>query len=93
MIKTYERSVLQLLIVFSRNEEKDIIHTFIRNVKTHSTMQERKLIPLYAVHLHFLVTRAGWLVTKICEHYTFEQAPFKKKFVTMNQNASQKAEV
>ena len=41
--------------------------------------------------MHFLVTRTGWLVTKIYEHYTFEQACFKKEFVTMNHNARQKA--
>ena len=56
-------------------------------------MKEKIYISLYAEHMHFLVTRAGWFVIKIYEHYTFEQAPFKKKFVTMNQNASQKAEV
>ena len=55
-------------------------------------MKEKIFIPLYVEHLHFLVTGVGWLVTKIYEHYTFEQAPFKKEFVTMNQNARQKAE-
>ena len=53
--------------------------------------QEGKNILLSVKHLHFLVTRAGWLVTKIYEHYTFEQTPFKKELVTMNQNARQKA--
>ena len=31
-------------------------------------------------------------MTKIYEHYTLEQACFKKDFVTINQNARQKAE-
>ena len=56
-------------------------------------MKEKKIIPVYAEHLHFLVTRAGWLVTKIYEHYPFEQACFKIEFVRMNQNASQKAQI
>ena len=47
---------------------------------------------MYAEHIHFLVTRTGWLVTKIYAHYTFEQSLFKKEFVTMNQFARQKAE-
>lgn len=38
------------------------------------------------------MTRVGWIVTKIYEHYTFEQPCFKKEFVTMNQNVRQKAE-
>ena len=47
---------------------------------------------MYEEHIHFLVTRTGWLVTKIYAHYTFEQSLFKKEFVTMNQFARQKAE-
>ena len=92
LVKPYERSVLQLLSVLSRNEEKDIINAFKHNAKTHSIMKEKKIIPLYAEHLHFLMTRAGWLITKIFKHYTFEQACFKKEFVTMNQNARKNAE-
>ena len=87
LVKPYERSVLQLLSVLSGNEEKDIINAFKHNAKTHSIMKEKKVIPLYAERLHFLMTRAGWLITKIFKHYTFEQACFKKEFVTMNQNA------
>ena len=36
--------------------------------------------PLYAEHLHFLIKRARWIVTKIYAHYTFEQSKFKKRF-------------
>ena len=32
---------------------------------TYSVVKEKKCIPLYAGHLHFLVARIGWLVTKI----------------------------
>ena len=36
------------------------------------------------------MTRAGWLVTKIYQHFTFEQSKFKKDFVVMNQDSRQK---
>ena len=91
LIKPYERSVLQILSVLSRNEEKDMINTFNHNAKTHLTINEKKYVSLYVEHMHFLVTRTGWLVTKICEHYTFEQTCFKKEFVKMSHKARQKA--
>lgn len=87
MIKPYERSVLQLLSVMSSDEEKDIINTFRYNEETHSTMKEKKFIRLYAEQINFLVTTAGWLVSKIHANYTFEQSSFKKEFVTMYQVA------
>ena len=46
---------------------------------------------LYAEHLHVLIKRTGWIVTKIYAHYTFEQSRFKKGFITMNQVSKQKA--
>ena len=55
-------------------------------------MKEKKIISLNVEHIHFLVIRAGWLVTKIHAHYTFEQSVFQKEFITMNQVARQKAE-
>ena len=63
--QVHERSVLQLMIVLNKNEDKDIINNFKSNSKTHSTVGDKKFIPLYAEHIHFLVTRAGWLVIKI----------------------------
>lgn len=93
LIKPYERSILQLLSVrqeTSRNKEKGLINTFKHNTKTHSTMKEKKFVPLYVEHLHFLVTGARWVIIKIYKHFIFEQAPFKKEFVTINQNARQK---
>ena len=75
--ESYERSTLQLMSIMVRNEEKDKINSFPYTSKTHSTLKEKKFIPLYADDLHFLTTRAGWLVTHIYEHYTFEQSKFK----------------
>ena len=80
LIKPYERFTLQLLSVLSKNEEKNIINTFKDNTKAYSTMKEKKIIPRYAEHLHFLLIRADWLVTKIYQHYTLEQACLKKTF-------------
>ena len=57
------------------------------NSKTHATLKDKIFVTLYAEDLYFLITRAGWKVTKIYDHYTFEQDTFKKDFVIMNQNA------
>ena len=42
------------------------------------------LNPLYLEHLKKSIGRAGWKVTKIYAHYTFEQERLKKKFILMN---------
>ena len=76
--------------VFNRNEHKDIINNFKSNSKAHSTVGDKKFIPVYAEHIHFLVTRAGWLIIQIYQHFTFEQSKFKQYFVVMNQKARQK---
>ena len=77
-IRAHERSTVQLMSVLNRNKHKDIIHSFKCNAKTHSTLDEKKL-SLYAEHLHFLIKRAGWLVTSIYRHFTFEQSKLKNK--------------
>lgn len=51
LTKPYKGSVLQLLTVMSRNEEKGIINIFKYNEKTHSTMKEKKL-SLYMQNTH-----------------------------------------
>ena len=86
-----ERSTLQLMSVMVRDEEKDKINTFAYNLKTHSTLKEKKSVSLYAEDLHFLITKAGWLVTYIYVYYTFEQSKFKKDFVVMNRKSRQTA--
>ena len=70
-VKAHERSVLQLMSFLRRNRDKDFINNFKYNAKKNSTMDEKKFIPLYAERIHFVVTKAGWLVTKIYQHYTF----------------------
>ena len=90
-IGPYGRSTLQLLSAAVRNEEKNTINSFPCNSKTHLTPKEKKFILLCAEDLHFLITRAGWVVTYIYEHYTFEQSMFKKDSLIMNQKSRQAA--
>ena len=71
VIQAHQRSVLQLMTVLNRNEDKDLINNFKSNAKTHSTLGDKKFIPLYAELVYFLVKRAGWLVSKIYQHFTF----------------------
>ena len=53
-------------------------------------MKKKIFIPLYTEHLHFLIKRAGLIVTKIYAHYTFEQSQFMRDYVIMNQVSRQK---
>ena len=90
-MEPFVQSTLQLMNIVVRDEEKDKIISFPYTSKTHFTLKEKKIIPLYAEDLHFLVTRAGWLVTHIYERYTYEQSKFKTDFIVTNQKAKQKA--
>ena len=59
--------------------------------KSHVTMFPKRFIPLYLDDLRFLIKRAGWHVTKLYWHFTFEQDAFKREFVLMNQTSRQNA--
>ena len=41
---------------------------------------------MYLEQICFPVVRAGWKITNIYTHYTFEQERFKKNFILKNQN-------
>ena len=90
-MEPFERSTLQVMSILVRDEGKDKRNSFSYTSKTHSTLGEKKFIPLYVEDLHFLIKREGWLVTYIYEHYTFEQSKYKKDFVVMNQQSRQAA--
>ena len=90
-MEPFERSTVQLMSIIRRDEEKDKTDSFPYTSTTHSTLREKKFVPLYVEDLHFLITRTGWLVTCTYEHYTFEQEKFKKDFVVMNKKARQHA--
>ena len=75
-----------------RLNNKGTINSFKTTAKTHAAMDEKIAIPLYAEHLHLLLSRYGWRVTKFRGHYTFEQKKFKMDFVIMNQVSRQKSQ-
>ena len=54
-------------------------------------MFKKRFQPLYLEHLSLLIKRAGWKVTKIYSHFTFEQEHFKRDFIVKNQRARQNA--
>ena len=77
-VNAHERSAVHLISILSRNDKRNIKNSFKCTEKTHSTLDDKKFIPLHAKHLHFLIECAGWLVTRIDEHFTFEQSKLKK---------------
>ena len=85
-----ERSLFQLLELFSKNEQ-DKPRSYVCTAKSHATLLPKTCIPLYIEDLRFLIKRAGWKVTKLYSHFTFEQDTFKKDFVLMNQKSRQQA--
>ena len=46
---------------------------------------------MYLEDLVFCIKRAGWKVSKIHSHLTFEQKRFKQKFILMNQKSRQQS--
>ena len=48
-------------------------------------------MPIYLEELAFVIKRAGWKVTKIHAHLTFEQKRFKQKFILVNQKSRQES--
>ena len=85
-----ERSLNQLLELFDKTSEKKP-KLYRWTAKSHATMFPKMFIPLYLEDLRFLIKRAGWIVTKLYSHFTFEQDAFKKDFVLMNQKSRQSA--
>ena len=84
-----EWSLFQLLELFDKTNDKP--KSYRCTAKSHATMFPKKYIPLYLEDLRFLIKRAGWIVTKLYSHFTFEQDTFKKEFVLMNQRFRQNA--
>ena len=78
--------------IIRRNDEKNVTRQIKASTKTHATFKEKKNIPVYAEGIHhFLVNRAGWLVTEIYQYFTFSQPNYKKDFMIMNQRSRHKA--
>ena len=83
-----ERSLFQLLELFDTTDNGKQ-KSYRCTAKSHATMFPKNCIPLYTEDLRFLIKRAGWIVTKLYSHFTFEQNAFKKDFVLMNQYSRQ----
>ena len=85
-----EGSLYQLLELLDKtNDDKPKSYGY--TAKSHATVFPKIFIPLYLEDLRFLIKRAGWIVTKLYSHFTFEQDAFKKDFVLMNQRSRQNA--
>ena len=90
IIDPCERSVFQLLEQYKEGDNDNPL-AYRATSKAHPTMLKKKFIPMYLEHLAFVIKRAGWKVTKIHAHLTFEQKRFKKKFILMNQKSRQES--
>ena len=84
-----EKSVYQLLDNFREGKNGPLSCKV--TAKAHSTLLPKKFIPLYLEDLAFVIKRYGWRVTKIHKHITFDQVPFKKDFILMNQKSRQES--
>ena len=73
-----ERSVFQLLEQYVEGSNSNPL-AYRATAKAHTTMLQKKFLRMYLEHLAFVMKRAGWKVTKIHAHLTFEQKRFKKK--------------
>ena len=54
-------------------------------------MLKKIFLTTYLEELAFVIKRAGWKVTKIHAHLTFEQKRFKQKFILVNQKSRQES--
>ena len=90
IIDANERSLFQLLELYSKMD-KGNPKSYRCTAKSHATLFPKKCILLYVEDLRFLIKRAGWRVTKLFSHFTFEQDTIKKDFVLMNQYSRQTA--
>ena len=86
-IDANEKSIYQLLDNLRQGQNGPLSYRV--TAKAHSTMLPKTFIPLYLEDLAFIIKRYGWSVTKIHKNLTFDQAPFKKNFILMNQKSRQ----
>ena len=81
-----EKTVFHLLNAMRLND-KDIINSNKTPTKNHSTRDANIAIPLYAEHLHLLISKCGWRKNK--RSLYLKQSKFKKELVIMNQVSRQ----
>ena len=90
IIDVAERSVYQLMEQYTENGDRKP-KSYCSTKKAHATLFQKRFQMLYLEHLSFLINRAGWKVTKLYSHYSFEQERFKRNFILMNQKSRQNA--
>ena len=76
IIDPCERSVFQLLEQYKEGERGTL--GYKSTSKAHATMLKKIFLPIYLEELAFVIKRAGWKVTKIHAHLTFEQNNLNK---------------
>ena len=84
-----KRPVFQLLEQFVRGEKGP--KAYRATAKAHANLFKQFFLPMYLEDLVFCIKRAGWKVTRIHSHLTFEQARFKQNFILMNQKSRQQS--
>ena len=89
IVDPWERSVFQLLEQYKEGERGAL--GYKSTSKAHATMLKKNFLPMHLEELAFVIKRAGWKVTKIHAHLTFEQKRFKQKFILMNQKSRQES--
>ena len=79
--------------IYSNNllEVKKIQKLIEQQLKLMQIFSKKNFLPMYLEDLVFCIKRAGWKVTKIHSHLTFEQARFKQNFILMNQKLRQQS--
>ena len=84
-----ERSVHQLLEQYSATE-KGNLQTYRATKKVQAILFKKyssNVLELFC----FVIKRAGWHITKVYLHFTFEQECFKKNFILVNLKSRQEA--
>ena len=71
--------------------ENNLPKAYRSTAKAHANLFKKIFLPIYLEDLVFCIKRAGWKVTKIHVHLTFEQKRFKQKFILMNQKSRQES--
>ena len=85
-----KKSVYQLLELYSEDKNGNP-NKYKISAKAHANLFPKKCIPLYLEEIKFAVLRCGWKVTKLYQHFYFDQERCKKNFILMNQKARQEA--
>ena len=83
-------SVYQLIEQYNETDEGKP-RSYRATKKADATLFEKKFKLLSVEHLSFLINGAGWKVTNLNSHYSFDQERFKRNFILMNQKSRQNA--